>query len=116
MTVARKPAYEYVYPGTGDSATNPLAIAFGARVREHRMKLGLSQEELGERAMLHRTAISLIERGLREPGYKVIIRLAGSLEIDVDTLAAGLFEYDSPPPKSQHKKGPKVAGRFVPTS
>lgn len=36
---------------------------FGANVRKYRDKLGISQEELGYRAGLHRTYVGAVERG-----------------------------------------------------
>jgi len=39
-----------------------LLIKFGKRVREERLKIGLSQEKLAERAKVHRTYIGMIER------------------------------------------------------
>lgn len=38
---------------------------FGKRVREERKKLNLSQEELADRAGVHRTYIGMIERAER---------------------------------------------------
>lgn len=35
---------------------------FGERVREQRMKMGITQERLGELAKVHRTYIGMIER------------------------------------------------------
>ncbi|MBT8397569.1 MAG: helix-turn-helix transcriptional regulator [Gemmatimonadetes bacterium] len=61
--------------------------AFGAAVRGRRQELGLSQEALGYRAGLHRTYISDIERGRRNPTVKVIWKLAVAL----DTVPSGLF-------------------------
>lgn len=46
--------------------TAPL-VALGRNVRSHREKLKLTQEALGERAELHTTYISDIERGVRNP-------------------------------------------------
>ena len=40
----------------------PILIQFGKRVREERMKKGISQERLGELAKVHRTYIGMIER------------------------------------------------------
>ena len=40
----------------------PILIQFGKRVREERMKRGISQERLGELAKVHRTYIGMIER------------------------------------------------------
>jgi len=59
---------------------------FGRRVKEHRLRLNLSQEELGAECELDRTYISGIERGLRNPSLKNIYKLANSLEIPVTEL------------------------------
>ena len=45
-----------------------------------RTKVGISQEELGDRCELHRTEISLLERAGREPRLPRIVKLAGALE------------------------------------
>ena len=51
-------------------------MAFGKRVRELRMDLGLSQEEL---AGLHRNYIGGVERGERNIGLLNVDRLAAEL-------------------------------------
>jgi len=53
--------------------------AFGTAIRRRREALGLSQEELAYQAGLHRTYISLIERGLRNASIETIIKLAKAL-------------------------------------
>lgn len=40
-----------------------ISISFGNSVRMRRKALGLSQEQLAEKAKLHRTYIGMIERG-----------------------------------------------------
>jgi CheY-like chemotaxis protein len=52
--------------------------------------LGISQEELGGRAGLHRTYICDIERGARNVSLESIEKLAGALEISISKL----FSYD----------------------
>lgn len=64
--------------------------AFGARVRERRAELGLTQERLAEIAGLHPTYISGIERGMRNVALINIVRIADALEIDPADLVAGL--------------------------
>lgn len=59
---------------------DPVA-QFAENVRKRRTRLGLSQEELGEAAELHRTEISLLERGLREPRLGTIVRIARALQV-----------------------------------
>lgn len=56
-----------------------LLIRFGAQVRTARVRAGISQEELGERAGLHRTYIGAVERGERNVSVINIYALAGAL-------------------------------------
>jgi transcriptional regulator with XRE-family HTH domain len=58
----------------------------GANVRKMRELKGLSQEELAFRAELHRTYVSGIERGIRNPTALIIQRLAVALDITPDRL------------------------------
>ena len=62
--------------------------AFGAAVRLRREELGLSQEVLGYKASVHRTYVSDIERGARNPTVKVIWKLAVALETEPSSLFA----------------------------
>lgn len=59
---------------------------FGKRVREERLKKGLSQEEFAELAELHRTYIGMIERGEKNITLKNIEKIARALEISLDKL------------------------------
>lgn len=54
---------------------------FGATVRKYRLGIGISQEELADRAQLHRTYISSTERGKRNVSLVNIHRLASALAI-----------------------------------
>lgn len=54
--------------------------AFAARLRQHRSRAGLTQEELAERAGLSVDAIGLLERGVRQrPQRHTVQRLAEAL-------------------------------------
>src|SRR5690349_21602094 len=55
------------------------ALLFGQRLCELREKRSLSQEALADAASLHRTHISLIERGQRSVRLETIERLAVAL-------------------------------------
>jgi transcriptional regulator with XRE-family HTH domain len=70
-------------------ALNPL-IEFGARIRERRSDLGLSQEALAERCELHRTYIGAVERGERNVALLNTLRLAKGLQVDAGDLVRGL--------------------------
>ncbi len=61
-----------------------------------RKRLGISQEELAERATLHRTYISDVERGARNVSLQSIARLARAL----DTSLPAIFSGDAHPATS----------------
>jgi transcriptional regulator with XRE-family HTH domain len=64
--------------------------AFGRNVAKVRTERGLSQEKLAEQASLDRVYLSGIERGVRNPGIKVVIRLARGLRVSIDDLCQGV--------------------------
>jgi len=57
-------------------------------VRWRRHELNISQEEFADRANLHRTYISDIERGTRNVSLEGIEKLVDALEISVADLFA----------------------------
>ncbi len=63
---------------------------FAVNLRKARKRRKISQEELGFRCELHRTEISLLERGGREPRLGTIVKLAGSLDTPVAELCEGI--------------------------
>lgn len=65
---------------------------FGDIVRSHRLLLGVSQEELAHQAGLHRTYISMLERGIRNPSLTVILQLAQALDVKASSLIADYEE------------------------
>lgn len=65
-------------------------IAFGRNVARIRDQRGISQDKLAEEADIDRTYLSGIERGGRNPGIKVVIRLARALGVTVDALCKGM--------------------------
>ncbi len=58
-----------------------LERLFGRILQELRTERGLSQEELGFESNYHRTYISQLERGQKNPSLKAIFRLAEALSI-----------------------------------
>lgn len=60
--------------------------SFGITVRKFRSDLRISQEELAERADLHRTYIADIERGARNPTLLTIEKLAKGLGVSAADL------------------------------
>jgi transcriptional regulator with XRE-family HTH domain len=69
---------------------DPVTIAFGERLRAVRLAQGLSQEQLAEKAELHRTYVSSAERGQRNVSLQNIIRLARALDVPPGDLVNGL--------------------------
>ena len=59
---------------------------FGKKVRETRLSRDLSQEDLVELSGLHRTYISLVERGKRNIGLRNIDALARALGVSIHEL------------------------------
>jgi transcriptional regulator with XRE-family HTH domain len=67
-----------------------VADRFGANLRRIRNRSGLSQEQLGRRADLHRTAIGLLEKGARTPRIDTLLKLAQGLPAEIDDLLEGI--------------------------
>jgi len=68
-----------------DKNCNDLAC-FGRKIRELRTIKSISQEELAWACELDRTYISGIERGIRNPSLKNIIKIANALNIKPSVL------------------------------
>ncbi|SEI46409.1 DNA-binding transcriptional regulator, XRE-family HTH domain [Dyadobacter koreensis] len=67
-----------------------IDIAFASLLRTLREKNGLSQEKLAEKCDLHRTYISLLERGKRQPSLNVLYKLAIGLDISLSNMMSEL--------------------------
>jgi len=63
-----------------------VLIRFGKRMREVRERVGISQEKLAEKAGLHRTYVSSVERGKRNISLLNIERLARALSVTLAEL------------------------------
>jgi transcriptional regulator with XRE-family HTH domain len=63
-----------------------VELAFGREIKKARESLQKSQETLAFDAEVHRTYISLIERGLKSPTLAVIVRLAKALNVKPSEL------------------------------
>lgn len=64
----------------------PVLVNFGLKVCEERKKLGLSQEELANRAGVHRTYIGMVERAEKNITLKNIERIAKALNVSIGDL------------------------------
>jgi CheY-like chemotaxis protein len=74
-----------------------MAIELGNAIKQQRNALGISQEELAERAGLHRTYVSEVERGARNPSIASIEKLAQALKVSFTSL----FERTGQPSESR---------------
>lgn len=62
------------------------AQMFGETLKRVRMERGLTQEELAEASGLHRTEISLLERGKRKPLLETVVAICRGLEMTPSEL------------------------------
>lgn len=67
---------------------SPEHAALGEAVRQLRVKAEMSQEDLAEAAGTDLTQVGGIERGVRNPSYTTLLRLAGALRTEVGELTA----------------------------
>ena len=58
----------------------------GLNVKRLRVEKGWSQEDYADRAGIHRTYVSDIERANRNPTISVVERLAKALKVDASVL------------------------------
>lgn len=65
----------------------PWLQAIGLAIRARREAVGISQEELGYRAGFHRTYVSDLERGRRNPTATTLLALASTLGTTVAAIA-----------------------------
>ncbi|HEV2857655.1 MAG TPA: helix-turn-helix transcriptional regulator [Solirubrobacterales bacterium] len=65
---------------------SPEHAALREAVRTLRREVGISQEQLAEGAGTDLTQVGGIERGVRNPSYTTLLRLANALETTVGKL------------------------------
>lgn len=63
-----------------------VLLALGRRLRELRYEQGFSQEAFADHCGLHRTAMSLIERGKRTPSLRTLLALSRGFGISLSQL------------------------------
>jgi transcriptional regulator with XRE-family HTH domain len=92
---------------------------FGEQLRQFRLRVGLSQAALAERANLSTAAVAALERGARNAPYpRTLDALARALELSrqekADLLAAGTRAERAPPPDPPSVEQP-VSATQLPT-
>lgn len=91
----------YITPGPR-ARVDTLQQQFGTLIRRRRLAIGLGQEGLAHKATIHRTHVSLLERGKRMPSLLVIQKLAKALDTSMASL---MEELERPAPSEQEKGG-----------
>jgi transcriptional regulator with XRE-family HTH domain len=67
-----------------------VLTALGKRMRELRAKQKFSQEAFADHCGLHRTAMSLIERGKRVPSLRTLLTISSGFGITLSELLRGV--------------------------
>lgn len=63
-----------------------VLLALGKRLRDLRAEQGFSQEAFADHCGLHRTAMSLIERGKRIPSLRTLLTVSQGFGISLSEL------------------------------
>lgn len=67
-----------------------IAQSFGRRLQQLRKERKISQEKLAELSGLHRTYISSLERGGRNPTLISLNAIANALNVEISFLIEGI--------------------------
>jgi transcriptional regulator with XRE-family HTH domain len=78
---------------------NLITDQLGKNIRELRLKMGLTQEELAELTQIHSVYVSNIETGLRNITVVKAFKIAQALNCDISDLFKGI----PPSPKNTSK-------------
>lgn len=77
-------------PRFSEPPPSERALHFGKNLRWARKRVGMSQEALAFEAKVDRAAISVYERGVREPNLRTILKLSEALELRPAALLRGI--------------------------
>jgi len=90
-----------------------MTNTFGQALRAARTQRGMSQDQFADATGLHRTHISLLERGLREPNLETLVKLSRALGL----APAEMIQWYRPKRRSQgrgRRRAPDSAHRKAP--
>jgi len=73
-----------------------LRLGLAKAIRELRVRRGLTQEALAHGCGIHRTYVSLLERGAKSPTVEVISRIARALNTTPSKLLAAAEKRSMP--------------------
>jgi transcriptional regulator with XRE-family HTH domain len=77
-------------PRFSEPPPSDRALHFGKNLHWARARVGMSQEALAFEAKVDRAAISVYERGVREPNLRTILKLSGALGLRPAALLRGI--------------------------
>lgn len=63
-----------------------LALTIGSRIRAHRERLGLTQNDLAQTTGIHRPNIARLEKGVGLPNLATVIKVANGLSVTLESL------------------------------
>jgi transcriptional regulator with XRE-family HTH domain len=87
---------------------------FASRLSELRGKAGLTQQQLAERAGIHKLTVAKLEQGIREPTWATVQMLADALGVN---CLAFTSKASGPESTAKRPRGrpPKAASSAMPT-
>lgn len=87
-----------------------LKRRFGGAIRRRRLLMRLGQEDFADLAGIHRTTLSLLERGKHMPNLEMVGLLAAAFEVKMAVLVAEAEDTETPlpnPPGIKKGRPPK---------
>ncbi|MAL74250.1 MAG: transcriptional regulator [Rhodospirillaceae bacterium] len=85
---------------------HPVDVTVGNRVREMRIRKGLSQQALGDQVGVSFQQIQKYERGTNRMGSSRLIQIADVLDVPVSTFFEGLGKSETTNVSSASEEGP----------
>jgi transcriptional regulator with XRE-family HTH domain len=82
-------------PAVPDSLPSPIDVHVGARIRQRRVALGMSQEKLGGALNLTFQQIQKYERGANRVGASRLYDLCRVFDVTADYFFEGLPDFDA---------------------
>jgi transcriptional regulator with XRE-family HTH domain len=61
-------------------------LRFARRLKELREQAGLTQQQLAEKAGMHKLTVAKLEQGIREPSWATVQALADALGVNTDAF------------------------------
>lgn len=75
--------------GSSARASTELQLSVGAQIRSLRLSIGLSAQDLAQKASISNGMLSKLEHGQAAPSFATLIAIAGALEVPVARLFVG---------------------------